>query len=553
MVFGISVAALPELFPDALADPHNEPLQWMVRALATTQTQAAQLWFAPRPEAPHWPGRLPLAAPIAIPYQMPFDTVADMEHILLHERWTQPVSRLFYLCAALPDDELPPPRGDLEYPARQRARVHGNIASWLERLGAPLLRDAEGTLFEASNQSQRSWLEQQYVNAPVNPSDRYVLCTPGSAAYRLGADQSGYENLYLTGDWIRTAVSAGCLEAATMAGVQAARAIDPAVPKALGDWLPEPAPQVRSGGNDHALVYRDGDLVGQPPIAIPRLDLFVFVLRADERALQRLCAAQLELGGPTTYRPLGPFVMLYASSMTNEARPFGRCDELDIGFWIPLIASGDEHVVMYSPYVWVDNSLALASGRELFGFPKQLGTLSFAPSEGRFAVSTSVLPRRGGDVELRPLIEVRTNGAPRAAASLGSWGELAAAGARLAARLIGRHPSAMQHWMTQMVTRPSLPMMFLKQLPGASNERRAVYRALIEASIDVAPGPYSLTPLDGPVEVTLYEYESHRIARTLGLLRRAHHAGISQLRPEAQARLRFGAVVQPGIEVWRDV
>jgi hypothetical protein len=208
---------------------------------------------------------------------------------------------------------------------------------------------------------------------------------------------------------------------------------------------------------------------------------------------------------------------------------------------------------MYSPNDWVDISLALESGREQFGLPKQLGALTFAPADGRFAVATSVLARRGGSVAQASLLEVRSVAAARAAATLGSWGELAAAGARLAARLVGQHPLAMQRWMTQMVTRPSLPMLFLKQVPSATAERRPVYRALIEAPIDVAPGPYTLTPLDGPVEITLHEYESHRLARTLGLAVRTHHDGMSRLGAEAQVHMQFAAVVQPGVEVWRDV
>ena len=47
----------------------------------------------------------------------------------------------------------------------------------------------------------------------------------GSTRYRLASDQSGFANLFLTGDWIRTGLNAGCVEAAVMAGMQASRAI----------------------------------------------------------------------------------------------------------------------------------------------------------------------------------------------------------------------------------------------------------------------------------------------------------------------------------------
>jgi len=47
----------------------------------------------------------------------------------------------------------------------------------------------------------------------------------GSTKYRLRTDQSGFSNLFLTGDWIKTGLNAGCVEAAVMAGMQTSRAI----------------------------------------------------------------------------------------------------------------------------------------------------------------------------------------------------------------------------------------------------------------------------------------------------------------------------------------
>jgi predicted NAD/FAD-dependent oxidoreductase len=59
----------------------------------------------------------------------------------------------------------------------------------------------------------------------VDPSERYVLSVKGSTKYRLAADDSKFENLYLAGDWVATRLGAGCVEAATMAGLAAARKI----------------------------------------------------------------------------------------------------------------------------------------------------------------------------------------------------------------------------------------------------------------------------------------------------------------------------------------
>ena len=60
------------------------------------------------------------------------------------------------------------------------------------------------------------------VPPPAPPSGESV---PGSTRHRLRADESGYSNLFLAGDWVYTAINAGCIEAAVMGGFVASRAI----------------------------------------------------------------------------------------------------------------------------------------------------------------------------------------------------------------------------------------------------------------------------------------------------------------------------------------
>jgi len=81
-------------------------------------------------------------------------------------------------------------------------------------------------------------LDAQYWRANVDPSDQYVQSLPGTGRARLRADGSGYENLVLAGDWIDCGLNAGCIEAAAIAGVQAANAVRrrPLMDDVLGLW-----------------------------------------------------------------------------------------------------------------------------------------------------------------------------------------------------------------------------------------------------------------------------------------------------------------------------
>jgi uncharacterized protein with NAD-binding domain and iron-sulfur cluster len=53
----------------------------------------------------------------------------------------------------------------------------------------------------------------------------YVQYLPGSLPARLRAEESGFGNLFLCGDWTRNGLNAGAAEAAVMSGVICARAI----------------------------------------------------------------------------------------------------------------------------------------------------------------------------------------------------------------------------------------------------------------------------------------------------------------------------------------
>ena len=68
-------------------------------------------------------------------------------------------------------------------------------------------------------------LDSQFWSANVDPSDRYVQSLPATGIHRLRADESGFANIFLAGDWINCGLNAGCIEAAVMAGTEAANAV----------------------------------------------------------------------------------------------------------------------------------------------------------------------------------------------------------------------------------------------------------------------------------------------------------------------------------------
>ena len=54
------------------------------------------------------------------------------------------------------------------------------------------------------------------------------------------SDESGYDNLFLAGDWTDSGINAGCIEAAVLSGLQAANAVHrrPRLHRIAGYFMP---------------------------------------------------------------------------------------------------------------------------------------------------------------------------------------------------------------------------------------------------------------------------------------------------------------------------
>jgi uncharacterized protein with NAD-binding domain and iron-sulfur cluster len=242
VILGCSVAVFPYIASDLMAA--SAPLDTMVKALGTTQTQAMQLWLSRDLAGLGWA----LPSPVLDGYAEPMDTWADMTHLLPREDWPADATpkNLAYLCSPLPDLKPPPPRSDHGYSRRQAERVHANAISWLERWTSGLWPEAclpddptclDWSLLVApgSTRSGPDRFDTQYWLATLNPSDRYVLALPRTVNLRLGTRGAGFDNLLLTGDYLRTGMNVGCVEAAVMAGMHASRAICGRPEEIVGD------------------------------------------------------------------------------------------------------------------------------------------------------------------------------------------------------------------------------------------------------------------------------------------------------------------------------
>jgi uncharacterized protein with NAD-binding domain and iron-sulfur cluster len=236
VVLGVSLGAIPYVCKEIVArDP-----RWraMVDHVQTVATQAFQIWVGADMKELGWSD-----PPVNLSgFVEPFDTWADMRHLIPQESWPLAPRALGYFCSVLPDLDVTDRQRDREYLARQREKVRQNAIRFLNRDVAhlwpnavrgsgefrwDLLVDANGTSSPAGDEAR---FVSQYWTANVNPSDRYVLSLPGSSAYRISPLDETYDNLAIAGDWTNCGFNAGCVEAAIMSGRLAAHALSKSPP-----------------------------------------------------------------------------------------------------------------------------------------------------------------------------------------------------------------------------------------------------------------------------------------------------------------------------------
>jgi len=244
VILAIGLGAVPHVCREIVAT--NQRWAAMVRKVKTVPTMAFQLWLRKDMEELGW-DHLPTTMS---GFPKPFDTWADMRHLLDEEAWPKRPRSLLYFCGAMPETNGLRKAKAAAYVRAARRLVKTAAADWItanlglilpgsldrhrqfrwELLVDPATPDGIGP------RPSRELLDTQFWTANINPSDRYVLSIPGSVEYRISPLDYDYDNLTIAGDWTECGLNLGCVEAAVMSGRLAAHAIaqSPALEDIIG-------------------------------------------------------------------------------------------------------------------------------------------------------------------------------------------------------------------------------------------------------------------------------------------------------------------------------
>jgi uncharacterized protein with NAD-binding domain and iron-sulfur cluster len=215
----------------------------MVDNIATAQVMSAQLWLTPTLAGLGYvPGDWGMpeenAAPNVVTYQNPMFSWLDQSYILPNEAWPTAdpgnVPRVLAMFTGiLPNPPEVPPPGKSDFPERETARARSLTWQWLmdnmgwffPRAQTPAYpRGIDLTLLASTDGKATGALEkyaQQWFTTAVAPTNQYVIAVPGTERYRMQPGASGFENLYLVGDWTDYGVNIGYMEGCVVSAKEA--------------------------------------------------------------------------------------------------------------------------------------------------------------------------------------------------------------------------------------------------------------------------------------------------------------------------------------------
>jgi uncharacterized protein with NAD-binding domain and iron-sulfur cluster len=583
----------------------------MTEAFPLVPSVGLQLWLDRDLKGMGWP----LGKPAMDAWASPHNVWTDMTQVLAHEGWEGPNAprSLQYLCGVFNSELYRAPASRTDTQARAQEQAYKQTVDQLNQYAGTIWPEAvqcgatEGgfdwSVLHAPQQLVGpKRLDSQYLRANVDPNDCCECSAKDTSRFRMGATDSGVTNLVLTGGWVRTGINSTCVEAAVMSGMAAARAISgepiyivgehfmaarpekagstktPPEPESvlrsalkLSNWLPDfssfRSPERTTTQRtlpDYQSTRGLGEQEMLPPGRIEGARAAVFAMRADADAITRF--ANDFLGGPTggalRYSALAPLVMVLfqdAEKMTSLAEATGYIRDKEAAFAVLLWERDRRGLrlprpVLWMPYVFIDNSIGLVTGLNVWGYRKEIGRVSVPPpgSPESYRADTCIFrtfsPQTRGEVTT--LVEVHGSNAAMGS----SWTEPGGFGSWLLDRVrseMGAVGETLERGLDDLKSRVlrehfelRVPVVNLKQFRDATQPTKACYQALIRNEMAITRFKLGGV-LEGDYRMNITPCQSHQIVQTLGL------PGYRDIPMAFGAWVEMDYTVDGGTELWR--
>ncbi|WP_225225669.1 acetoacetate decarboxylase family protein [Komarekiella delphini-convector] len=325
----------------------------------------------------------------------------------------------------------------------------------------------------------------------------------------------------------------------------------------------------------------DGQAFNQP-YEIKGTKMYGFVIEGSMTKLQEVCDKYLNnpSNGEIEYRPAMNYVVLtfnnvdFLSSIEPPDYNKGTSAEEEAIFWMLTVVGKRigpffvaERLAWFMPYIYVNNSPALVSGREVYGIFKQLGEFqipSINQKPDLFTVDTLLFKEFSPETKAKNarLLEVNRIGQGDKHQAIKTWDNFEEVIRAIASLLFDKNgeivipslglPFNLLDYLIERV----VPLVTLKQFRDVENSKKACYQSLVESPMQLqtfhSGQLFGFDNFGDQFELTINNFASQPIVQDLGLHKGYSPASESVHIPIKLAfLLNFDFTFKNGITVWQ--
>jgi hypothetical protein len=268
-----------------------------------------------------------------------------------------------------------------------------------------------------------------------------------------------------------------------------------------------------------------GPVVVGPPVECKDAVLFGFFLAADQAKLNKLCTDVFETpsstiagGGVIGCSPLDSFVMLTFGTMGwvgNSAVSSLGVQENQVTIQVPVqitTPGGAKTSAWFSAFEFVDNTLSLTGGREVFGIAKGYGDVNLSSLSDPQSLTLTAFGGNKTDQFMTPRIMIAVQRkAPNAAVA--GWAEL---------NLTANFLQLFMKWANQ----GGAPQILMKQFMDAGDSTKACFQQIVQADFSVNLKPPTMNPFGALLydyDITITQLDSLPVFDQLGIKTQTAH------------------------------
>ena len=298
------------------------------------------------------------------------------------------------------------------------------------------------------------------------------------------------------------------------------------------------------------------------PITLNHTKMWAFLLKADRAKMTAWCQAIFDTPSGDTVRvlPLSSYMMMSVVDIGmgrfSDVPQMGWSSERELTFWIPAVrveqrgtATVAVAFAMTMPYLVLNNPVAIAAGREIFGYFKQAGQIALPGDPGHDqSVTVDLFATKtfgaNSEEQYQRLLTLTPTAAQPSA--LTKAAESFADGAKMLYHTLAADD---RDWQSSLsftadllgdLWHERIPQLFLKQFRDVADGTRACYQAITQTMGEV-------TRFDSAPHLTEYAMCLEALASSPV----AADFGIVPQQTVLGARIEYDMTIQPGEVLWQ--